>query len=88
MPPAARVRAAIVLPLLAGAVLSLPACVTSPQAEARRAQQMLEMSDAVVQVRQQTADLQTQLDSLKQVLLKQDTTNIRLANVTGIVVAK
>ena len=49
---------------------------------------MIEMSDAVSQLRQQTADLQGAIDSLKLVLAKQDTTNARLANVTGIVVVK
>ena len=69
-------------------VLSLAACVSSPQAEATRAQQMIELGDAVTQLRQQTADLQGAVDSLKLVLAKQDTTNARLANVTGVVVVK
>ena len=88
MPFAAILNAKLVRALFVVTVLSLAACVSSPQAEATRAQQMTEMSDAVTQLRQQTADLQGAIDSLKLVLAKQDTTNARLANVTGIVVVK
>jgi starvation-inducible outer membrane lipoprotein len=88
MPFAAILNAKLLRALFVVTVLSLAACVSSPQAEATRAQQMTEMSDAVTQLRQQTADLQGAIDSLKLVLAKQDTTNARLANVTGIVVVK
>ena len=88
MPFAAISNAKLLRALFVVTVLSLAACVSSPQAEATRAQQMTEMSDAVTQLRQQTADLQGAIDSLKLVLAKQDTTNARLANVTGIVVVK
>ena len=88
MPFAARLNARLLKAVFCASVLSFTACVPSPQAEASRAQQMIEMSDAVTQLRQQTADLQGAIDSLKLVLAKQDTTNTRLANVTGIVVAK
>ena len=88
MPFAARWNARLLKVVFCVCVLSVTACVPSPQAEASRAQQMIEMSDAVTQLRQQTADLQGAIDSLKLVLAKQDTTNARLANVTGIVVVK
>ena len=88
MPFAARWNAKLLKAVFCACVLSVTACVPSPQAEASRAQQMIEMSDAVTQLRQQTADLQGSIDSLKLVLAKQDTTNARLANVTGIVVVK
>lgn len=88
MPFAARLNARLLKAVFCAGVLSLVACVPSPQAEASRAQQMIEMGDAVTQLRQQTADLQGAIDSLKLVLAKQDTTNARLANVTGIVVVK
>lgn|GEM_PF-2175524 len=88
MPFAAQLNVRLLKAVFYAGVLSLTACVSSPQAEASRAQQMIEMSDAVTQLRQQTADLQGAIDSLKLVLAKQDTTNARLANVTGIVVVK
>ena len=88
MPFAVRMNTRPLRAAFFAAVLTLAACVSSPQAEATRAQQMTDMSDAVTQLRQQTADLQGAIDSLKLVLAKQDTTNARLANVTGIVVVK
>ena len=88
MPFAVQLNVRLLKAAFYAGVLSLTACVSSPQAEASRAQQMIEMSDAVTQLRQQTADLQGAIDSLKLVLAKQDTTNARLANVTGIVVVK
>ena len=88
MPFAARINAKLLTAAFSVGVLSLAGCVSSPQAEATRAQQMIELGDAVTQLRQQTADLQGAVDSLKLVLAKQDTTNARLANVTGIVVVK
>ena len=88
MPFAAQLNAKLLTAAFSFGVLSLAGCVSSPQAEATRAQQMIELGDAVTQLRQQTADLQGAVDSLKLVLAKQDTTNARLANVTGIVVVK
>ncbi len=88
MPFAARLNARLWMVVRLAGVLSLAGCVSSPQAEATRAQQMIELGDAVTQLRQQTAELQGAVDSLKLVLAKQDTTNARLANVTGIVVVK
>ena len=88
MPFAARLNARPWTVVCFAGVMSLAGCVSSPQAEATRAQQMIEIGDAVTQLRQQTADLQGAVDSLKLVLAKQDTTNARLANVTGIVVVK
>ena len=88
MPFAVRLNLKLLKALLLTGVLSVAACVSSPQAEATRAQQMIELGDAVTQLRQQTADLQSTIDSLKVVMAKQDTTNARLANVTGIVVVK
>ena len=88
MPFATRWNVRLLKGMVLTGALSLAACVSSPQAEATRAQQMVELTDAVTQLRQQTADLQGAIDSLKLVLAKQDTTNARLANVTGIVVVK
>jgi hypothetical protein len=63
-------------------------CVTSPKAEAARQQQMLELGDALNDLRIATATLTATVDSLRIVIAKQDTTLARLANVTGVVVVK
>jgi hypothetical protein len=66
----------------------LPACVSSPKAEAARQQEMQELGDAVNQLRNETADLVNTIDSLRVAIAKQDTTIARMANVTGVVVVK
>jgi hypothetical protein len=63
-------------------------CVSSPKAEAARQQQMLELGDALNDLRIATATLTATVDSLRIVIAKQDTTLARLANVTGVVVVK
>lgn len=61
---------------------------TSPQADAARTQQLLEMGDAVNAMKNEVGELRGTLDSLRIVVMKQDTTIARLANVTGVVVVK
>ena len=73
---------------LAAVVPAFTSCVTSPKAEAARQQQMLELSDAVNDLRVATSELGSTVDSLRTVIAKQDTTLARLANVTGVVVVK
>ncbi len=80
-------------PIVRGLALALSAwaqtgCVTSPKAEALRQQQMLELGDAVNELRVTAAEFRAVLDSLRTVAAKQDTTLSRLANVTGVVVVK
>ena len=74
--------------LVASVTGSVSACLTSPKAEAARQQQMIEMSDAINDLRMATSELTTTLDSLKTIMAKQDTTLARVANVTGVVVLK
>jgi hypothetical protein len=74
--------------VLAAAVPAASGCVSSPKAEAARQQQMLDIGDAVNDLRITTAQLGSTLDSLRTVIAKQDTTLARLANVTGVVVVK
>jgi hypothetical protein len=74
--------------VLAAAGSAATGCVSSPKAEAARQQQMLDIGDAVNDLRITTAQLSNTLDSLRTVIAKQDTTLARLANVTGVVVAK
>ena len=79
-------HARTVLLLVASAGAS--ACVTSPKAEAARQQQMIEMGDAINDLRIAASELTSGLDSLKLVIARQDTTIARLANVTGVIVVK
>jgi hypothetical protein len=73
---------------VAAVVLFVGGCVTSPAQAAREAQQMNDLSDALNEVRSENAQLAATLDSVTTVLAKHDTTLSRIANVTGIVVAK
>ncbi|HVT39881.1 MAG TPA: hypothetical protein VHE78_12600 [Gemmatimonadaceae bacterium] len=63
-------------------------CVSSPKAEAARQQQLLELGDALNELRIATTTLTATVDSLRNVIAKQDTTLARLANVTGVVLVK
>lgn len=82
-------RASLARALITAAIVApLGGCLSSPKAEAIRQQQMIEMGDAVNEIRIATAELNTTLDSLRTVIARQDTTIARLANVTGVVVVK
>jgi hypothetical protein len=85
MPSTARAIRRLALLALAVAPSS---CVSSPKAEAARQQQMLELGDALNDLRIATATLTATVDSLRTVIAKQDTTLARVANVTGVVVVK
>jgi prefoldin subunit 5 len=52
------------------------------------AQQFNDIGDQLNELRQDNAALRESLDSLRAVLAKHDTTLSRLANVTGVVIAK
>ena len=69
-------------------VIAPTGCVSSPKAEAARQQQMIELGDALNDLRVSTASLSATLDSLRNVMAKHDTTLARVANVTGVVVVK
>ncbi len=74
--------------LLLAAAVGISASCSTPQGEAARAQQVLEMGDAVNATKNEISELRGTLDSLRVVVAKQDTTIARLANVTGVVVLK
>jgi hypothetical protein len=74
--------------LTAALLLSLAGCVRNPEAEARAAQQFLEIGDALNDLRQTTSVLDGTVDSLRTVIAKQDTTITRLAAATGVPVAR
>ena len=64
--------------------LVLPASCRSPQADAYLIEQLRQMADELNASRQQTSDLQIQLDSLRVVVARQDTLLTRLAGMAGV----
>lgn len=71
---------------LCAGVLALalaPGC-RSPQADAYLIEQIRAMGDELNASRQQAADLQSQLDSLRGVVARQDTLLTRLAGMAGV----
>ena len=74
--------------VLGAAVPVMHGCMTSPKAEAARQEQMLEVGAEVNDLRVTAAALSATVDSLRTVIARHDTTLARVANVTGVVVAK
>ena len=64
--------------------LALSAGCRSPQQDAFLVEQLRQMADELNASRQQTGDLQTQLDSLRVVVARQDTLLTRLAAMAGV----
>jgi hypothetical protein len=64
--------------------LALPASCRSPQQDAYLIEQIRQMGDELNASRQQAADLQSQLDSLRGVVARQDTLLTRLAGMAGV----
>jgi outer membrane murein-binding lipoprotein Lpp len=56
----------------------------SPQQDAFLIEQLRQMADELNASRQQTADIQSQLDSLRAVVARQDTLLTRLAGMAGV----
>ena len=69
--------------MIAATLLAVAGC-RSPQSDAYLLEQMKQMGDELNLARQQSADLQTQLDSLRTVVAKQDTLLTRLAGMAGV----
>jgi hypothetical protein len=79
--PRARIRRRA----LAGAVmLALATGCRSPQSDAYLIEQLGQMADELNASRQQAADLQSQIDSLRVIVAKQDTLLTRLAGMAGV----
>ena len=76
----------LALLVLAGAVIA--GCVQSPASAARQAQQMNDVGDQLNELRTENATLAGVVDSLRMVIAKHDTTLARVANATGVVVAR
>jgi hypothetical protein len=66
------------------AALTLSAGCRSPQQDAYLIEQIRQMGDELNASRQQAADLQAQLDSLRVVVARQDTLLTRLAGMAGV----
>ena len=66
------------------AVLALSTGCRSPQQDAYLVEQLRQMADELNASRQQTADIQTELDSLRVVVARQDTLLTRLAAMAGL----
>ncbi|HEU4631410.1 MAG TPA: hypothetical protein VFS08_16780 [Gemmatimonadaceae bacterium] len=82
-------RLAGLLPFAAMACLAAVAgCVRLPEDDTiSQGQLLLELSDALSELRGQDAMLQEQIDSLRVVVARQDTLLARLANATGVPVS-
>ena len=78
-----RMRLAIVSALVLAA-----ACLPPSEQDLQVAQAMVEMSDAMAEVRQATGYLQEQVDSLRWVVARQDTIIRQLANLAGVPVPR
>jgi hypothetical protein len=85
MPHLVRARR-LALIVLTGAAIA--GCVQSPASAAREAQQMNDIGDQLNELRTTTSTLQDLVDSLRTVIAKHDTTLARVANATGVIVAK
>lgn len=85
--PPVRRRAVRVRWLLLSALLTATAgCqqLTNPAAQAELQQSLYELQDLLAQMRDETALLQWQVDSLQGVVARQDTSMRRLANQLGL----
>lgn len=78
-------RRGIRVSVLAGALtLGVANGCRSPQSDAYLIEELRQMADELNASRQQTADLQSQIDSLRTVVAKQDTLLTRLAGMAGV----
>jgi len=66
------------------AVFAVVAGCRSPQADTYILEQLRQMADELNASRQQAADLQTQLDSIRLIVARQDTLLTRLAGMAGV----
>ena len=71
-------------PLLLLVPAMLGGCVRNPTADADAAQALTELGHELAAVRQESAALQNQLDSLRLAVARQDTLLRRLANMAGV----
>jgi outer membrane murein-binding lipoprotein Lpp len=65
-------------------VAALAGCYEDPQVKMDQAQQMTDMVDVVNELNARTSELAFTLDSLRNIVVKQDSTIWRLANLAGV----
>ncbi len=74
--------------LVALVVPALAACAGDRTADIQQAEAIIDLGDAVNDLRMQTSDLQAIVDSLGQVAARQDTVIRQLANLAGVAVPR
>jgi hypothetical protein len=82
--PAPLGHAARVLGSMLLAAPTLTGCLRNPAADAAAAQAITDMADQLGAIQQDNAALQSQVDSLRMVVARQDTVLRRLANMAGV----
>lgn len=73
---------------IGGIALLAAACnggLPTPSRDVAQGQAMLDLAETLNQIRDQSANMQDQVDSLRQIVAKQDTIIRQLANAAGIV---
>lgn len=70
--------------MVLGAALLLAACVPSSTADVASAQAMMDLSDAIASLREESSLLQAEVDSLRALVARQDTLVRRVAAATGV----
>jgi hypothetical protein len=75
-------RSCVFTALLTAAAAS--GCLRNPAADAATAQALTEIAEQLGAVQQHNAELQSQVDSLRAVLARQDTVLRRVANLAGV----
>ena len=78
-PPPMRCLAPTILALLLAS-----ACRPTTEADINTGQALLELGDAITALREETSLLQQQVDSLRLVVARQDSTVRRIANLAGV----
>ena len=69
---------------LATGVITAAACAPDTTAGINTAQALVELGDALNAVREEQSILQTQVDSLREVVARQDTIIRQIANIAGV----
>ena len=77
----ATILTALIVPVLV-------ACTVDRTADIQQAEAIIDLGDAVNDLRMQASDVQFTVDSLKQVVARQDTVIRQLANLAGVPVAR
>jgi hypothetical protein len=85
--PSSRPRRWLVRIVASIVVGALSGCLRNPAADAASAQALTEIADQLGALQQDNAALQSQVDSLRAVVARQDTVLRRLANLAGVPMA-